>query len=554
MRHRPSVAVLSISVVLAFLAAACTYSEVNGHVVPVVRGVGAEARFRALADVAPCLEEAEADATVVTCGYFFDEGFAVSEVGVSAAAEVVAQFVLILQVPDTVTGVEGSYTYDGVPGALSVTTTDQVDVDSQTTMSAEPGHQLVVLEMDEATHEAINAVDEGQQGVSLDRQLSFRLPELAPVTVTPMYALRADLAGHGYYIPMLPCSTDLPSASEFEIPVSDEPVDLLPAIEAAIAEAEPCDRRDVDLDVVNIVDRIAGADRIATAIEVSRAAHPEEGQAGAVLLARADAFPDALAGGPLAAARRGPLLLTATADLDARVAEELQRVLAPGGTVTILGGEAAVSEEAATAVEALGYAVDRVGGANRFETATLIADRLSPAAGPVHLADGGTFQAALLAGAAAAGTGGVVLLTAGPTMPAETAEWMAGHPSSDVLAIGDPAVEAAPDAEPVTGASPSALSVAVASRVWPDGPAEVFLASASVFADGLTGGPLAAVPTAPPWTAGGPLLLTAADRLDPLVRGYLASVADGVERIGAFGGTAALAEDVLIGASAALGG
>ena len=57
------------------------------------------------------------------------------------------------------------------------------------------------------------------------------------------------------------------------------------------------------------VTRLAGTDRIATAVAVSQNSFPT-GNAGAVVLARADDYPDALVGGPLAAAKNAPLLLT----------------------------------------------------------------------------------------------------------------------------------------------------------------------------------------------------------------------------------------------------
>ncbi|MDQ1541630.1 MAG: hypothetical protein QOH29_2356, partial [Actinomycetota bacterium] len=73
--------------------------------------------------------------------------------------------------------------------------------------------------------------------------------------------------------------------------------------------------------------RVAGADRIATAIAVSQAGFPIDHSAAVVVLARADQFTDALAGGPLAARFDGPLLLTTSAGITAAVATEIARVL-----------------------------------------------------------------------------------------------------------------------------------------------------------------------------------------------------------------------------------
>ena len=57
-------------------------------------------------------------------------------------------------------------------------------------------------------------------------------------------------------------------------------------------------------------DRIFGADAIDTSIAISKAEYPDDGSAASVVLARSDFFSDALAGGPLAAHVNGPLLIT----------------------------------------------------------------------------------------------------------------------------------------------------------------------------------------------------------------------------------------------------
>jgi hypothetical protein len=98
--------------------------------------------------------------------------------------------------------------------------------------------------------------------------------------------------------------------------------------------------------------RIAGANRQATAVAVSQSAFPTNGSASAVVLARADVFADALAGGPLAAAKHAPLLLTSSGALDPLTKAEIQRVLAPGGAVYLLGGSGALSDAVAAAITA----------------------------------------------------------------------------------------------------------------------------------------------------------------------------------------------------------
>src|SRR3954454_16223370 len=103
-----------------------------------------------------------------------------------------------------------------------------------------------------------------------------------------------------------------------------------------------------------IVDRVAGEDRVATSVAVSRDLFADD-QAGAAVLSRADGFADALAGAPLAAARRGPLLLTSAKSLDGFTETELKRVLPAGATVYLLGGNDALSPAVADRVKSIGF-------------------------------------------------------------------------------------------------------------------------------------------------------------------------------------------------------
>src|SRR6202035_1224855 len=96
------------------------------------------------------------------------------------------------------------------------------------------------------------------------------------------------------------------------------------------------------------------------------------GSAGAVVVARSDFFSDALAGGPLAAANNGPLLITpggSQSSLDPRVQAEIQRVLPTGHTVYVLGGVLALGPSIDATLTGLGYNVVRLGGVDEYATA-----------------------------------------------------------------------------------------------------------------------------------------------------------------------------------------
>ncbi len=168
------------------------------------------------------------------------------------------------------------------------------------------------------------------------------------------------------------------------------------------------------------VTRLAGADRYATAVAVARAAGPARD--GAVALASGAAFPDALAAGALAAVDdRVPTLLTPPDRLPSSVADALEEL--SGGQVLVVGGEAAVSPAVVDAVEARGLSVRRLAGSERYGTAVAVGrearQRALRAPQTPVLASGARFADALAAGAAAARTGGLLLLT--------PAEWPGDH-------------------------------------------------------------------------------------------------------------------------------
>jgi autotransporter-associated beta strand protein len=284
--------------------------------------------------------------------------------------------------------------------------------------------------------------------------------------------------------------------------------------------------------------RLAGADRIATAVAISQNSFPDAQSANAVVLARASDFPDALAGAPLARAKGGPLLLTDTASLDSRTRGEIQRVLARGKTVYILGGVQAISpaveDELKGAV--LGYNVVRYGGANRYDTAVLIASQGLSNPATLLLASGLNFPDALAGGAAAGKVGAAILLTAGSAMPAETQSYIASRPGATRFALGGPAAAADPAATPLVGTDRFDTAKKVAEQFF-SGPVNVGVASGLNFPDGLAGGPHIAAKN-------GPLLLTDSASLPSPTATYLTNNKSTLSTAYIYGGTAAVSSGV----------
>ena len=97
------------------------------------------------------------------------------------------------------------------------------------------------------------------------------------------------------------------------------------------------------------VSRLAGADRYATAVQVSRASYGSAGS-DAVFVTTGENFPDGLAGGPVAALLPGPLLLVSPTQLPGVVATELDR-LGPA-RVYVLGGVHSVADGVVSSIAA----------------------------------------------------------------------------------------------------------------------------------------------------------------------------------------------------------
>ncbi len=286
---------------------------------------------------------------------------------------------------------------------------------------------------------------------------------------------------------------------------------------------------------------LAGVDRIQTAIAVSQEAFPIAGSAKAVVLARDDLYPDALTGGPLAAAKGGPLLLTGPSSLDPASRTEITRLLPVGGTVYVLGGGQAVSSSVAQSLLASGFRVDRLSGPNRFATAVAVANVIGPSV--IYEANGLDFADALSAGPAAVQGGGAILLTDGPYQAPETAAYISAHVFDPAYAVGGAAAAADPSAIPLVGSDRFATAVAVADRFF-SSPSAVGIATGLAFPDALSAGPLLG-------TLGSPMILVPPTApLPPSVVTYLKAHSATITRLDVFGGTAAVSRGILTAATA----
>jgi putative cell wall-binding protein len=185
------------------------------------------------------------------------------------------------------------------------------------------------------------------------------------------------------------------------------------------------------------VQRIAGADRYATAAAISRASFPTT--AATVVIVAGDGAtlgPDGPVAATLAARLRGPVLLTDADALPAATAAELARLRATAAV--IVGGTGAVAPAVATRLAALGLAVTRLAGESRYETAARVAERVGAPQRTAFVADGdGLVDAATVAGAAGA-LGAPLLYVTATTVPAATAAALAALGVTRTYVVGGP--------------------------------------------------------------------------------------------------------------------
>lgn len=165
--------------------------------------------------------------------------------------------------------------------------------------------------------------------------------------------------------------------------------------------------------------RLSGPDRFATSVDISQATFSDADVADGVpvvYVANGLNYPDALSAGPAAAHQGGGLLLLMPTSIPTVVMAELDR-LNPQ-RIVVVGSADSVSSAVKTQLEAFvdnPGDVDRIGGANRFETSRkIIMDAFEPGSSPnVFIATGLNFPDALSAGPAAAYRGAPVLLVNG---------------------------------------------------------------------------------------------------------------------------------------------
>jgi hypothetical protein len=254
-------------------------------------------------------------------------------------------------------------------------------------------------------------------------------PRIASTYVNPLTGVTRwtmNIAGHRDYN-----STGCPGTALYS---------RLPTIRALVA--------------ASVVDRIAGADRYATAAAVS--AQTFAPGVPVAYVATGANYPDALAGSVAAGIHGGPLLLVTGTTIPAPTAAELTR-LQPA-RIVILGGQAVVSDMVRNGLDPYTPGpVDRIAGADRYATAAAVsAQTFAPGVPVAYVATGANYPDALAGSVAAGIHGGPLLLVQPNALPWSTAAEMARVRPARIVILGS------------AGAVSEGVRVAIgAYAVWP---------------------------------------------------------------------------------------
>lgn len=294
--------------------------------------------------------------------------------------------------------------------------------------------------------------------------------------------------------------------------------------------------------------RLGGRDRYSVAVRTSQQTFPA---ATSAIVVSGEGFADAMAASSLAGIRNAPILLTRPGALPAAVAEELRRLGVR--RVVVVGGTRSVAPAVVSAISSMGIGVARLGGADRYETAALVARQVAAEKGASFggeylLVRGDVYTDALSVSPVAYAAMRPVLLTRPGALPGATAAVLSGVSTRGVTVVGgtasvSPAVAAASGragrcaVARVSGPDRYATAVAVADWACARG----FLGSDTVgvatglnFPDALAGG-------AAMGARRGVLLMTAPGALNAATAAFVGGHAGASTEAFVFGGESSVA-------------
>jgi putative cell wall-binding protein/predicted small secreted protein len=277
------------------------------------------------------------------------------------------------------------------------------------------------------------------------------------------------------------------------------------------------------------VKRIGGKDRYEVSTGISNELEKQSGSTDTIIITRGDLYTDALSGGPLAALEGAPVLLTGTNSLPNTTLYEIIR-RSPERAI-ILGGTGSVSINVENQLRSNGIeTIQRIGGKDRYAVSAAVADQIADYSDTAIIASGLNFPDALSASGMAGYTGMPILLVGTNTVPDSIQTFITNHPEiENFIIVGGPAtvsdsvktkimqLRSGAAVDRIGGLNRYQVSINAANygieNYGMDLSTLVF-ARGDVFADALSGSPLASF-------MGAPILLTTSAKLEGNVYNYL---------------------------------
>lgn len=257
-------------------------------------------------------------------------------------------------------------------------------------------------------------------------------------------------------------------------------------------------------DISNAAERIAGSNRVETAIEVSKKAYT--GPVDTLFLAGYNGDADALSATFLAGQKDAPLLIADKQTISKELEQEIKRLGVK--EIVILGGENAVSKTIEQQLRAKSYTTRRIKGNSRIDTAVNIATdyyQVNPVE-EVFIVEYNSLVDALAIGPVAARDGIPVLITQKDQVPEEVQRFLETNKVEKATIIGgenaisqtgfEALMKHVKNVERVAGKNRILTSLTIADRYF-ESPNYTFLANGWQNADALIGGYFAGMENSP---------------------------------------------------------
>lgn len=290
-------------------------------------------------------------------------------------------------------------------------------------------------------------------------------------------------------------------------------------------------------------ERISGADRYQTCINISKTGWPVSSTSGVAIIATGKDFPDALSAAPLAKKYNAPILLAESNTLDQALSSELTRLVVK--KVYIVGGPAAVSLDIDNKLKAMGIASVRLSGKDRYETSAAVANEIGTAS-KIVVVTGEDFPDALSIAPWAANSGAPILLTLPDRLPASIEGYIKKNSITNSYVIGgkgavnESTMSLLPNPARISGQDRFATNAAVLNAFNNEFDLnKIYIATGNNFPDALSGSALAALTKSP-------IILSSAGPL-PVTKSYVDANINRVNQVFILGGEGVVSNSAVEG-------